>query len=98
MAAIAKNRKFGKKSLENYLLKLLGPNYGGMVFRWSSFKIVSDDPQQWLPSSLVGGVVGYNSEKGPSKDHFTIVWAHLTKQFQRRSFLGEVVPFQNCVW
>jgi len=36
MAAVAKNRKFSKKSLKNYLLKLLGqlgPNYGGMVFR-----------------------------------------------------------------
>jgi hypothetical protein len=37
---------------------------------------------------LAGGVVGYNSEKGPSKDHFTIVWAHLTQQFQR-SFLSD---------
>jgi hypothetical protein len=36
MAAVTKNRKFRKKSLKNYLLKLLsqlGSNYGGMVFR-----------------------------------------------------------------
>ena len=35
LAAVTKNRKFGKKSLENYLLwnywAKLGPNYGGMV-------------------------------------------------------------------
>ena len=46
IAAVTKNRKFGKKSLKNYLLKLLGllsPNYGGMVFRWSSFRILSDN-------------------------------------------------------
>jgi hypothetical protein len=45
IAAITKNRKFGKKSLKNYLLLgRLGPNYGGMVFRWSSSRIVSNDP------------------------------------------------------
>jgi hypothetical protein len=47
MAAVTKNRKFGKKSLKNYLLKLLGqlgPNCGGMVFRWFSLRIVSEDP------------------------------------------------------
>jgi hypothetical protein len=40
----------------------------------------------------MGGVVGYNSERGPSKDHFTIVWAHLTQQFQKRSFLNDFLP------
>ena len=38
---------------------------------------------------MAGGIVGYNSERGPSKDHFTIVWAHLTQQFQRRSFASD---------
>jgi hypothetical protein len=47
--------------------------------------------KQWPPSSLAGGVVGYNSERGPSKDHFTIVWAHLTQQFQR-SFSSDFLP------
>jgi hypothetical protein len=28
----------------------------------------------WPPSSLAGRVVGYNSERGPSKDHFTIIF------------------------
>jgi hypothetical protein len=32
------------------------------------------------------------SERGSSKDHFTIVWAHLTQQFQRRSFLSDFLP------
>ena len=55
MSAITKNRKFGKKSLKNDLLKLqgqIGPNYGEMVIRWSSFRIVSDDPgrqPRWPP-------------------------------------------------
>jgi hypothetical protein len=38
-------------SSETYLGQL-GPNYGGMVFRWSSFRIVSDDPghqPRWPP-------------------------------------------------
>ena len=35
----------------------------------------------------VGGVIGYNSEKGPPKDHSTKVWSQLAKQFQRRRFL-----------
>jgi hypothetical protein len=56
IAAVNKNRKFGKKSLKKLsplkLLGQLGPNYGGMVFRWSSFRIVSDDPDcqpRWPP-------------------------------------------------
>jgi hypothetical protein len=56
MADITKNRKFGKKSLKRLsslkLLGQLGPNYGGMVSRWSSLRIVSDDPghqPRWPP-------------------------------------------------
>ena len=52
--------------------------------------------QQWLPSSLAGRVVGYNSERGPYKDHLTIVWAHLTQQFQR-SFLCDFLPNFLCL-
>jgi hypothetical protein len=43
MAAITKNKKFSKKLSSLKLLGQLGPNYGGMVFRWSSLRIVSDD-------------------------------------------------------
>jgi hypothetical protein len=50
MSAITKNRKFGKKSLK--LLGQMDPNYGEMVFRWSPFRIISDNPTcqiRWWP-------------------------------------------------
>jgi hypothetical protein len=110
IAAITKNRKFGKKSLhslgqiglavsEEIIFKWFfaefsifsnggylgwrpglsdtilkddhlntippGPNYGGMVFRWSSFRIVSDDPgrqPRWPPLLKIE-----NSAKNHSK-------------------------------
>ena len=68
IAAITKNRTFGKKSLKLSPLKLLGQlgsNYGGMVFRWSSFRIVSDDPScqpRWPPLLKIE-----NSAKNHSK-------------------------------
>jgi hypothetical protein len=37
---------------------------------------------------LAGGVVGYNSERGPSKDHFTIVIFHILGNNYGFSFLG----------
>ena len=56
IAAIAKNRKFGKKITSRLsplkLLGQLGPNCGGMVFRWSTVTIVSDNPgrqPRWPP-------------------------------------------------
>ena len=52
MATIAKNRTFGKKSSPLKLLCQLGPNYGGIVFRWSTFRIISDNPgrqPRWPP-------------------------------------------------
>ena len=33
---------------------------------------------------MAGGVVGHNSEKGPSKDHACKVWSKLVQWFQRR--------------
>jgi len=44
---LLKIENLAKNHLKKSPLKLqgqLGPNYGGMVFRWSSFRIVSDDP------------------------------------------------------
>ena len=32
------------------------------------------------------------SQRGPSEDHSTIVWAQLAQQFQRRQFLSDVLP------
>ena len=46
-----------KNELKNLLLKLLGqsgPNLGGMVLKWSTFKIISSDPDlhpRWPPSA-----------------------------------------------
>ena len=40
--------------------------------------------QSWF----VGGIHGYNSERGPPKDHSIKVWSKLAKQFQRRRFLN----------
>jgi hypothetical protein len=37
-------------------------------------------------SLLPVAVVGHNSQRGPSEDHSTIVWAQLAQQFQRRLF------------
>ena len=33
---------------------------------------------------MAGGVVGYNSERGPPKDHPCQVWSKLAQWFQRR--------------
>ena len=56
MAAVTKNRKKGgwflKKSSPQKLLSQFMPNFGEMVLRWSSFRIVSDDPAhqpRWPP-------------------------------------------------
>jgi hypothetical protein len=35
MAAITKNRKFGKKSLKNYLLRNCGANWAQTIVEWS---------------------------------------------------------------
>ena len=53
MATVTKNRKFSKKSLKNYLLwncwanwaqTIVKWSFGGIVFRWSHFRIISDNP------------------------------------------------------
>ena len=41
------------------------------------------------------GVRGYNSERGPPKDHSIKVWSQLAKQFQRR-FLN-IFPIRSYV-
>ena len=33
---------------------------------------------------MAGGVLGYNSERGPPKDHPCQVWSKLAQWFQRR--------------
>ena len=39
---------------------------------------------------LVGKrVIGYNSERGPPKDHFSKVWFQLSKYLQTRRFFNE---------
>ena len=48
--------------------------------------------QYWL----AGGVRGYNSERGPPKDHSFKVWSQLAKQFQRRRFLN-IFPIGSFV-
>ena len=45
-----------------------------------------------LQSWLAGGVCGYNSERGPPKDHSIEVWSQLAKQFQRSRFLKNFLP------
>ena len=44
--------------------------------------------QSWL----AGGICGYNSERGPPKDHSIEVWSQLAKQFQRSRFLKNFLP------
>ena len=47
MATMAKNRNSAKISLKSSSLKLFGQlrqNFGGMIFEWSTFRIVSEDP------------------------------------------------------
>ena len=48
--------------------------------------------QSWLAD----GVRGYNSERGPPKDHSIKVWSQLAKQFQRRRFLN-IFPIGSYV-
>ena len=43
-------------------------------------------------SLLAGRVIGYNSERGPPKDHSNKIWSPLAKQFQRRRFLKTKFP------
>ena len=33
---------------------------------------------------MTGGVIGYNPERGPPKNHSNKVWSQLAMQFQRR--------------
>ena len=45
---------------------------------------------------MAGEVIGYNSERGPPKDHSIKVWSQLAKQFQRRKFLN-IFPIGSYV-
>lgn len=50
---------------------------------------------------LAGGVIGYDSERGPHKDHSTKVWSHAIGQVSFRGedfkwfFLGRIFYFQQ---
>ena len=37
---------------------------------------------------VVGGIIGYNCEREPSKEYFLKVWSLLARQFQRKTFLN----------
>ena len=50
----------------------------------------------WRPSWFAGGVIRYNSERGPPKDHSNKVWSQLAKPFQRRRFLN-IFPIGSYV-
>ena len=48
-------RKFILKSSRLELLAQLEPNFGGLVLRWSSFRIITDDPTRqprWPPQLI----------------------------------------------
>jgi hypothetical protein len=73
MAAVTKNRKFGKNHLKIIFSEInWAQNYGGMVFRWSSLRIVSDDPgrQPRQPPLL--------RIENLTKDHLTIISSEIT--------------------
>ena len=40
-------------------------------------------------SWLAGGVIGYDSERGPHKDHFTKVWSQLAKLVSEEKILND---------
>jgi hypothetical protein len=75
------------------LLGQLGPNYGELVFRWSSLRIVSDDPgrQPRQPPLL--------RIENLTKDHLTIISSEITGPIGPKLWWNGlwVVIFQNCV-
>ena len=45
---------------------------------------------------VAGGIIGYSSEREPSKDHSIKVWSLLARQFQRRRFVN-IFPIRSYV-
>jgi len=45
--------------------------------------------KQLQPSWMEGGVVGHKFQRGPPKDHPSLIWFNLVQWFQRRRFKCE---------
>jgi hypothetical protein len=101
IAAVTKNRKFGKKSHNNFPLWNCWANWSQTTVEWGPNwpPVVSEEILFKLFSAKFSifsndGYLGWRprssdtfSQRGLSEDHSTVVWDQLAQQFQRGKLL-----------